>query len=280
MKRRENATCTENTLAERKMSMKISTFSLALAMAVSLLLSSSASLYAAETDDRIEAAAKQTYVFRTYLKNDDIKVSSKAGDVTLSGTVSEESHISLAKETVAIMPGVKSVDNKLKVKAGGPAAYTDAWLITKVKFTLLFHRNVNAAGTEVFSKKGNITLRGKATSLAQKDLTTEYVKDVDGVKGVMNLMTVPPAAAKKGTAVFAQKVDAMGDTVDDASVTALVKTTLLYHRSTSALNTAVETKDGVVTLRGKAKNAAEKDLATKIVSDIHGVKTVVNNMTV
>ena len=72
----------------------------------------------------------------------------------------------------------------------------------------------------------------------------------------------------------------MTESVDDASITALVKTTLLYHRSTSALNTTVETKEGVVTLVGKAKNAAEKDLATKFVSDVHGVKKVVNNMTV
>ncbi len=74
-------------------------------------------------------------------------------------------------------------------------------------------------------------------------------------------------------------MDAMTESVDDASITALVKTTLLYHRSTSALNTTVETKEGVVTLAGKAKNAAEKDLATKLVSDVHGVKKVVNNMT-
>ena len=56
--------------------------------------------------------------------------------------------------------------------------------------------------------------------------------------------------------------------------------TLLYHRSTSALNTKVETKHGVVTLHGKAKNEAEKDLVTKLVTDIKGVKSVKNKMTV
>ena len=35
--------------------------------------------------------------------------------------------------------------------------------------------------------------------------------------------------------------------------------TLLYHRATSALNTSVTTKKGVVTLSGKAKNVTEKD---------------------
>jgi hyperosmotically inducible periplasmic protein len=66
----------------------------------------------------------------------------------------------------------------------------------------------------------------------------------------------------------------------DTSITGQVKLTLLYHRSTSALNTKVETNHGVVTLCGKAKNEAEKDLVTKLVTDIKVVKSVKNQMTV
>ena len=66
--------------------------------------------------------------------------------------------------------------------------------------------------------------------------------------------------------------------MDDASITAQVKITLLIHRSTSMLKTKVETKDGVVTLSGLAKNGAEKELVTQLVSDIHGVNSVVNHM--
>jgi hyperosmotically inducible protein len=36
----------------------------------------------------------------------------------------------------------------------------------------------------------------------------------------------------------------------------------------------------VVTLSGKAGNAAEKDLVTKLVNDIKGVKSVKNEMTI
>jgi hyperosmotically inducible periplasmic protein len=68
--------------------------------------------------------------------------------------------------------------------------------------------------------------------------------------------------------------------IDDASITAQVKMTLLFHRSTSALNTKVETNDGVVTMSGKARNAAEKDLVTKLVNDVNGVKSVNNRMTI
>ena len=55
---------------------------------------------------------------------------------------------------------------------------------------------------------------------------------------------------------------------------------MLYHRSTSTLDAAVETKEGVVKLGGKVGGEAEKERATKLASDVHGVKMVVNTMTV
>jgi osmotically-inducible protein OsmY len=224
----------------------------------------------ASKDSRIESSAKKTYVFKTYLQNDDINVQSKDGAITLTGTVAEESHKSLAQETVAGLPGVKSVDNKLEIKGTPPPKNSDAWITTKVKTMLLFHRNVSSM-TEVNTTNGIVTLQGKADSKAQMDLTTEYAKDVDGVKGVKNEMTVGKTPKKKQT---------MGSKIDDASITTMVKMTLLYHRSTSAINTSVATKRGVVTLTGKAKNAAEKDLAAKFTSDVNGVKSVNNQMTI
>jgi hyperosmotically inducible periplasmic protein len=256
------------------------TYRLAMTAILASLLFVSAPVFASGTDDSIEASAKQSYVFKTYLKGDDITVKSKDGVVTLTGTVAEGSHKTLAQEYIAGLPGVKTVDNNLKEKGEVPAEHSDAWLITKVKATLLFHSNVKATETEVLAKDGTVTLRGNASSTAQKDLTTEYAKDVEGVKNVINEMKVPTSAIKTGETKMSEKMDAVSEKIDDASVTALVKSTLLYHRSTSALKTTVETKDGTVNLGGTAKNAAEKDLATKLVSDVHGVNKVVNNMTV
>lgn len=247
-----------------------SKYSVTLLAVVVAVLVTSMPVLASEMDDRIESSAKDSYVFKTYLKKDNIKVESKDGVVTLTGTVGEASHKSLAQDTVASLPGVKSVDNKLDVKGEQPAENSDAWLITKVKTTLLFHSNVSAM-TEVSAKDGVVTLRGNAASQAEKDLTTEYAKDIEGVKDVNNVMTVSGTPKKKAT---------LGEKMDDASITAQVKMVLLSHRSTSAVHTKVETKDGVVTLSGKAKNAAEIDLVTKYVGDINGVHRVNNQMTV
>jgi hypothetical protein len=97
---------------------------------------------------------------------------------------------SLAHETVTGLPGVKSVNNRLELEGEPPTANSDAWLSAKVKATLLFHRSVSAGKTEVDVKDGIVTLRGDAASQAQKELTTEYAKDIEGVKDVKNEMTI------------------------------------------------------------------------------------------
>jgi osmotically-inducible protein OsmY len=141
-----------------------------------------------------------------------------------------------------------------------------------VKTALLFHRNVSASGTTVYTKDGVVTLQGVASSQAQKELTAEYAKDIDNVKSVNNEMTIAATPATAG--------ETLGDKIDDASITAQVKSSLLSHRSTSALHTTVSTTDGIVTLSGIAKNDAEKSLVTKLATDINGVTSVVNNMTI
>jgi osmotically-inducible protein OsmY len=227
---------------------------------------------ASETDSRIESSARDSYVYKTYLKGDAIDIQSKDGVVTLTGSVAEESHRSLAKETVMNLPGVKSVDDQLIIKGERPAENSDGWIGTKVKTNLLFHRNVNAFKTEVDVKEGVVTLKGEAASQAQKDLAGEYAKDVSGVKDVKNEMTLVEAPENNG--------QTLGEKIDDASITAQVKVALLSHHSTSAVNTKVATSEGVVTISGIAKNEAEKVLVSKLANDIKGVKSVVNNMTI
>src|SRR5436190_18731093 len=204
--------------------MKIrSSYSLALLAATSALLITSTSLRASDTDSRIESSAKKSYVFKTYLKDDSIKTESKNGAVTLTGTVAESSHKSLAEDTVESLPGVKSVNNQLSVKGESPAEHSDLWLGTKVKTALLFHRNVRATKTDVNVKDGIVTLSGEASSPAQKELTTEYARDVDNVKEVKNDMTVASTPA--------QPAETIGEKIDDASITAQVRSSLMTHRS-------------------------------------------------
>jgi len=230
------------------------------------------SVFASQTDERIESSAQKSYVFKTYLQDDSVKVQSKDGVVTLVGTVDEESHKSLAQETVASLPGVKSVDNQLELKGDQPPENSDRWLSMKVKGALLFNRYVSAVKTQVFVNDGIVTLKGEADNQAQKDLTGEYAKDVEGIKDVKNEMTLAKIEPKTQ--------ESLSDKVDDASITAQVKMAFLSHHSTSAFKTGVDTNNGVVTLSGDVSTGAGKDMATKVANDVNGVKNVVNNMNV
>jgi osmotically-inducible protein OsmY len=70
----------------------------------------------------------------------------------------------------------------------------------------------------------------------------------------------------------------VGEFIDDASIKSQIKLALLFHRGTNAFKTEISVEKGVVTVTGKAKNAAEKELVTKRIEDIHGVKTIHNRM--
>lgn len=241
---------------------------------VALLMLTTGALFASdasEMDRRIEDNAKKTWVFCTYLKGDDIRINSNSGVVTLTGTVEEESHLMLAADTVADLPGVKSVDNQLVIKGDYPAKGSDAWIHRKIKIVLSLHRNLNE-NTEVFVKDGRVTLKGEASSQAEKGLTTDYVKDVEGVKDVNNEMTVVPRQHKKHRS--------FGATVDDASIKSQIKWALLFHRGTNAFTTHITVRKGVVTVTGTAGTRAEKELVTRRIEDIHGVVKVDNQMIV
>lgn len=245
-------------------------YSVSFLIATLAIVFGSLAVQADEADDKIEASAKSSYVFRTYL-GDDVKIDAEQGVVTLSGKVVEPSYIGLAADTVSNLPGVTRVENQLTVKGAVPAIDSDAWLLTKIKTTLLFHRNVSAM-TTVAVVNGVVTLSGVANSEAEKELTSEYVSDIEGVREVNNVMSV--------TTMPQEATATLGERIDDASITAQVKMLLLSHRSTSALRTSVKTTDGVVTLSGEAKNQAEIELAGKLSEDSKGVRRVDNMMTV
>ncbi len=236
-------------------------------LSLATLLALNTPAFASNADETIESSFKKSYVYRTYLKDENIKITSKEGAVVLSGEVFDDAHKPMAENTAEELFGVKSVENKIVIREDRLAANSDTWIRMKVQTALVFHTQVSASKTEVYVTNGVVTLKGIATSEARRDLTTEYAKKVEGVKSVLNHMKLV-------------KPETMAEKIDDASITAQVKMTLVVHRSTSAMRTSVKTKDGVVTVGGKAQNYAEIDLVTKLVEDVDGVAYIVNTMSV
>ncbi len=66
----------------------------------------------------------------------------------------------------------------------------------------------------------------------------------------------------------------------DAWITAKVKSTLAAKKNVKAFGTNVDTRGGVVTLRGEVETQAEKDLAGRYVREVEGVRSVNNYLEV
>jgi osmotically-inducible protein OsmY len=72
----------------------------------------------------------------------------------------------------------------------------------------------------------------------------------------------------------------VGDTIDDAAITAQVKTALLNDPATGGLRIDVDTFKGVVTLSGRVKSQAEAAKAISIAQGTQGVSDVKSTLQV
>jgi len=71
-----------------------------------------------------------------------------------------------------------------------------------------------------------------------------------------------------------------GRNVDDATITASVKSKLAGDRVSSLTRVDVDTNNGVVSLNGVVESPAQKARAQELASQVNGVSKVVNNLQV
>ena len=71
-----------------------------------------------------------------------------------------------------------------------------------------------------------------------------------------------------------------GVVIDDAVITAKVKSSLLADSGTKGLKIDVDTKNGVVQLKGNVASSSERTLAQNLAAKIEGVKSVENKLAV
>jgi hyperosmotically inducible protein len=71
-----------------------------------------------------------------------------------------------------------------------------------------------------------------------------------------------------------------GRHVDDASITASVKSTLVADKAANLTRVDVDTDNGVVSLNGIVESADQKARAAQLASGVDGVREVINNLQV
>lgn len=125
-------------------------------------------------------------------------------------------------------------------------------------------------------KNGKATLTGVVQESVNKDLAKEIALSVDGIKEVDNQIKVVSDSSEKQRS----SMSGFADAIDDVTITAAVKSKLLWSRYTEGLKTNVVTKSGLVSLSGTADSADAKELAGRLAINTRGVVSVNNALLV
>jgi len=136
---------------------------------------------------------------------------------------------------------------------------------------------LRAHDLEVVVKGDKAILTGKVEGEVNKDLASEIALGVKGIKDVENKITVDEnyEASKKD-----DKDRSFGEVVDDATITASIKSKLLWSKFAEGLSTNVDTEAGKVTLKGTADTEVNKELAERLAMNTKGVSSVDNQLKV
>lgn len=124
-------------------------------------------------------------------------------------------------------------------------------------------------------EKGQATIAGRVESDANKELATEIAQGVNGINKVENTMVTEENYQKP----LRKDGQSYGEIIDDASITAAVKSKMMWSRYGNSATTKVTTKKGVVTMTGTAENIAAVELASNLAMTTRGVESVNNKLT-
>jgi len=166
-----------------------------------------------------------------------------------------------------IMSSVLAIVLGVALAAPAAAATPDAWITTKTKLALLTTEGVSGTAIHVDTVLGRVTVYGKVGSAAEKAKAETIAQQIDGVKGVRNLLRV--VAPPREQAVQ----------VSDDALKPRVEQALRADPSLRDSQIAVQSvNQGVVRLAGTAKTLSAHRRAVEVVARVPGVRRVASEV--
>jgi osmotically-inducible protein OsmY len=216
------------------------------------------------TDEQIQRAVLEELAWDSRVHPNEVGVSVKDGVVTLTGWVDGFTKKWAAEDAALRVRGVKAVANDIEVRLPSSAERTDADIAAAAARALQWNALVPADQIQVAVSKGYITLKGEAEWQFQREEAERSVRNLTGVRGVVNLIAVKPHV-KPSANELKRRIEA-----------ALVRTA-----ETDAERIAVDVNDdGKVILRGTVHSWAEKREAERVAWSAPGAREVENLITI
>ncbi|HKQ98623.1 MAG TPA: BON domain-containing protein [Candidatus Polarisedimenticolia bacterium] len=156
-------------------------------------------------------------------------------------------------------------------------AQPDSVITAKVKTKLAADSSVSAAQIEVSTEKHVVTLTGNINSIDEKERALEIARKTQGVAQVVDMLAVR-TGAESGDAPDPSRT--LGEHIDDATISAAVKTRLLGDPTVKGSTIDVDVREGVVFLTGSVRSQEESDRAVELARTTEHVRDVKPNIVV
>lgn len=214
-----------------------------------------------KTDSKIKIDVQDELSWEPSIDETKIGVSVDDGVVTLSGEVDSYAKKMAAEKAAKRVHGVKAVAEDITVKYPSSLEKSDTDVAKAAVNALQWHSSVPNDIVMVKVENGWVYLSGEVNWAYQKESAMNAVKDLLGVRGVSNSISI-----KQDVKPFQ-----VTDNIEDA-----------FERSAriDAKNITVTTEGHTVTLRGKVHSIKEKEEAEKAAFRAPGVLTVINKLKV
>lgn len=214
------------------------------------------------SDLQIQQDVQDELQWDAILKAAEIGVSVKNGIVTLSGTVDSYSKKIAAEEAVKRVKDVRAVAVDLSVVFPGTIDHkSDSSLASVALDALKWTSFVPEERIHLQVDNGNITLEGELEWQYQRDAAFNAVKNLQGVRSVINKLRIKP-----GPSAYIIKDNIWKALTRDANI--------------EAKNIIVETRDRTIVLKGKVRSWSERSDVERAVWSTPGVLAVQDELTV
>ena len=190
-----------------------------------------------------------------------IGVTADRGVVTLRGDVRTYAQKFAAERIALRVYGVKAVANDIEVRLDGARSRTDSEIAPAAVQTLAWNSVIPKDSVSITVSDGMLTLSGTVDWQYQKDAAARAMRNLTGVRGVINSLAIKSGA----------RIDDVRTRIQEA-----------FKRSAEidARRVNVNVMDGKVTLSGNVHSLAEREEARRAAWAAPGVTAVEDRLAV
>lgn len=215
---------------------------------------------AKKTDAQIQQDVLNELKWDTRVEPTDVGVEVHGAVVTLTGTVSSWAEKVAAEEAAHRVSGVLDVANDMIVKIPSTIERDDTQIAAAVRAALRWDVFVPDDRIQSTVTGGFVTLKGQVDTYAQRDDAARAVRNLSGVRGVLNQIGVNRAEVTP---------DILRGAIQDA---------LERHADRDAAKIQIDVEGGHVTLYGDVHSWTERQAVIGAVTGTRGVADVLDRM--